>query len=111
MSTAIFPLTFASEELYLLTAIGLGFLFRGFKLFMLLLPLLGFIGGFLTQGMGGQNEELPLAMTAVELEEGRRRMLEKATGKYMFRVEELAAPEALITEDYLEVEAAIEALP
>ena len=26
MSTAIFPLTFASEELYLLTAIGLGFL-------------------------------------------------------------------------------------
>ena len=27
MSTAIFPLTFASEELYLLTAIGLGFLF------------------------------------------------------------------------------------
>ena len=28
-------------------AIGLGFLFRGFKLFMLLLPLLGFIGGFL----------------------------------------------------------------
>ena len=31
MSTAIFPLTFASEELYLLTAIGLGFLF-GFSL-------------------------------------------------------------------------------
>ena len=31
MSTAIFPLTFASEELYLLTAIVLGFLF-GFSL-------------------------------------------------------------------------------
>ena len=31
MSTAIFPLAFASEELYLLTAIGLGFLF-GFSL-------------------------------------------------------------------------------
>ena len=28
-------------------AIGLGLVFRGFKLFMLLLPLLGFIGGFL----------------------------------------------------------------
>ena len=28
-------------------AIGLGLVFRGFKLFMLLLPLLGFIGGFM----------------------------------------------------------------
>ncbi len=52
-------------------------------------------------------EDMPL-MSAPEgadearikkVEAGRRRMLEKSTGKYMFKVEPLSAPEALIVED------------
>ena len=52
-------------------------------------------------------EDMPL-MSAPEgadearlkkVEAGRRRMLEKSTGKYMFKVEPLSAPEALIAED------------
>ncbi len=34
-----------------------------------------------------------------KVEAGRRRMLEKSTGKYMFKVEPLSAPDALIVED------------
>lgn len=34
-----------------------------------------------------------------KVEEGRRRMLDKAMGKYMFVVEELAAPESLVTQN------------
>lgn len=52
-------------------------------------------------------EDMPL-MSAPEgadearlkkVEAGRKRMLEKSTGKYMFKVEPLSAPEALIVED------------
>jgi NADPH-dependent glutamate synthase beta subunit-like oxidoreductase len=35
----------------------------------------------------------------LKVEAGRRRMLEKSTGKYCFKVEQLSAPDALIVED------------